>query len=80
MFYVYVIKSVDHDFLYKGHCEDLEERILQHNSGMTQSIRPYIPFILVYKEVFETREQAIKREKYFKTAAGRRFLKKVLAS
>ena len=80
MFYVYVIKSVDHDFLYKGHCEDLEERILQHNSGMTQSIRPYIPFILVYKEVFETREEAIKREKYFKTAAGRRFLKKVLAS
>ena len=80
MFYVYVIKSVDHDFLYKGHCEDLEERILQHNSGMTQSIRPYVPFILVYKEVFETREEAIKREKYFKTAAGRRFLKKVLAS
>ena len=27
---------------------------------------------------FHTKEEAIKREKYFKTAAGRRFLKKKL--
>jgi putative endonuclease len=47
---------------------------------MTASIRPYIPFILVYKEAFETRVEAIAREKYFKTAPGRRFLKKILDS
>ncbi len=46
---------------------------------MTESIRPYIPFSLVYKEEFITREEAISREKYFKTAAGRRFLKNKLA-
>jgi len=33
---------------------------------------------IIYFESFETLEDAIKREKYFKTAAGRRFLKKVL--
>ena len=44
---------------------------------MTESIRPYIPFKLVYFEEFETEKEAILREKYFKTAAGRRFLKKV---
>jgi putative endonuclease len=80
MFYAYVIKSVNHDYFYKGHCEDPEKRLTQHNSGMTASIKSYVPFILVYKEVFETREEAIAREKYFKTAPGRRFLKKVLAS
>lgn len=42
---------------------------------MTQSIKAYAPFILVYQENFDTREEAIEREKYFKTAAGRRFLK-----
>jgi len=31
--------------------------------------------LIVYFEEFETREEAIKREKYFKTAAGRKFLK-----
>jgi len=46
---------------------------------MTDSIRPYIPFKLVYFEEFITRNEAIKREKYFKSAAGRRFLKKAMA-
>jgi putative endonuclease len=47
---------------------------------MTESLRPYVPFVLVYYESFETEEMAIAREKYFKTAAGRRFLKKKLRS
>jgi putative endonuclease len=75
MFYAYVIKSRVADFVYKGHCENLEERMKQHNSGMTESIRPYVPFDLIYSEEFDLREEAIIREKYFKSAAGRRFLK-----
>lgn len=79
MYYAYVLKSIDHDYYYKGHCHDLEKRIAQHNSGLTKSIRPYIPFKLVYKEAFHSEQEAIVREKYFKTAAGRRYLKKVIA-
>jgi len=75
MFYAYVIKSIEHDFFYKGHCEDLEIRLQQHNAGVTQSIKPYIPFKLVYFESFLTRTEAVEREKYFKSAAGRRYLK-----
>jgi putative endonuclease len=78
MHYVYVIRGKTSGFLYKGHCKDLEERLKQHNSGMTKSIRPYIPFELAYYEKFETLQDAIQREKYFKSAAGRRFLKKKL--
>jgi len=80
MFYAYVIKSVSIDYFYKVHCEDLEIRLKQHNSGMTESIKPYIPFKIVYFEEFTTREEAIKREKYFKSAAGREFLKSKMAS
>jgi len=65
MYFAYVIKSIEHDYLYKGHCQDLEKRIHQHNSGMTESIRPYIPFKLIYCEQFETEREAIEREKYF---------------
>ena len=78
MFYAYVIKSLHYDFFYKGHCENLEIRLAQHNSGMTVSIRKYVPFRVIYFEEFVTREQAIQRKKYFKTAAGRRFLKEKL--
>lgn len=76
MFFAYVLKSIHHNFYYKGHCENLQERLTQHNAGMTESIRPYVPFKIVYSETFPTREEALKREKYFKSAAGRRFLKK----
>jgi putative endonuclease len=80
MYFAYVLKSVDHDYYYKGHCHDLENRLKQHNSGMTISIKPYIPFTLVYFEEFETEKDAIARKKYFKSAAGRRFLKTKLPS
>ncbi|MCZ2460143.1 MAG: GIY-YIG nuclease family protein [Chitinophagales bacterium] len=80
MFFAYVLKSIRHNYYYKGHCEDLEKWLAQHNSGVTWSTRPYIPFNLVYSEQFRTREEAIAKEKYFKSAAGRRFLKKILAT
>ena len=79
MYYTYVIKSRKDDSLYKGHCENVETRIMQHNSGSTISIANKTPFDLVYFEEFKTREDAILREKYFKSAAGRRFIKQKLA-
>ena len=80
MYYAYVLKSVNDNFLYKGHCQDLDKRLLQHNAGMTKSLKPYLPVKLIYFERHDTEEEAIKREKYFKSAAGRRYLKIKLAS
>ena len=54
MYYAYVLKSIDHDYYYKGHCHDLLKRINEHNRGMTSSIRPYIPFKIAYYEEFPT--------------------------
>jgi putative endonuclease len=75
MFYTYIIVSLKDGSFYKGHTENLEERLEQHNSGKTKSIKHLIPFEMAYFETFSTRDEAIKREKYFKTAAGRRFIK-----
>ena len=80
MFYVYVLKSIERDLLLQRPLPKFKKRIAQHNSGMTKSIRPYMPFELVYFEEFYAEEEAIVREKYFKTAAGRKFLKSKLAS
>ena len=52
MYYAYVIKSEVTDFLYKGHCEDLNKRLKEHNSGYTESIKKFIPFQIVYFETF----------------------------
>ncbi len=73
-----MIYSDKYSRFYKGHCENLETRLKEHNQGKTKSIKAYIPFRLVYYEEFTTRQEAIARERYFKSAAGRRFLKKVI--
>ena len=78
VYFAYVIKSKNRDYFYKGHCKDLQKRLLEHNAGMTVSIRPYIPFEIVYCEEFQTLSEAIKREKYFKTSRGREFLRNKL--
>lgn len=77
MYFAYVLKSIEHEYFYKGHCQDLEKRLLQHNLGKTVSIKPFIPFKIIYFEKFQTEKEAIEREKYFKSAAGRKYLKKI---
>jgi putative endonuclease len=79
VFYVYVLKSKSHNYFYKGHCRDLNLRLKQHNAGRTTSIRPYIPFEIVYFEEFESLSHAIQREKFFKSSTGRRYLKEKLS-
>ena len=75
-YYTYVLYSKKFKRFYKGHCVNPKDRLKQHNSGQTTSTKPFTPWEIIYFEKFDTREEAIKREKYFKTAAGRRFLKK----
>ena len=80
MYYTYVLYSPGHKRLYKGHCKNPYERLKQHNSGRTKSIRAFIPWQIVYIEEFDTLEKAIQREKFFKSAAGRKFINSVVPS
>ena len=66
MYYAYVIKSVNHDYFYKGHCSNLQKRMLQRNSGITTSIRLSFTFVITKRN----RSGIIEREKNFKSAAG----------
>jgi putative endonuclease len=77
MYYAYILKCKTDGSLYKGYTNDLERRLAEHNSGKSDFTSRKGPWELVYHETFENQEAAIKREKYFKTAAGRRFVKKL---
>ena len=76
MFYTYVLKSQILPKYYTGYTDDLEKRLLDHNSGKSVYSSRYKPWVVVYYEEFDSKEQSIAREKYFKSAAGRRWLKK----
>ena len=75
---VYVLKSLKDGRSYVGCTKDLHNRINEHNSGEAKSTKSRSPFILWYKEEFVDRYEAFKREKHFKTAWGRRQLRKIL--
>lgn len=77
MYKVYAIKSKLRNYIYVGMTSDLEERILRHNNGRERTTRAYRPFELIYYEEHPTREEARKREKYFKSGVGKEFLKKI---
>jgi len=75
MFYAYVLKSEKNGTHYYGHTHDLGARLKQHNFGKVKYSKPFRPWRLIYKESFETKSEAYKREIFFKSIGGYKFLK-----
>ena len=71
MWFVYVLKSINHPFLYVGMTHDLERRMASHNSGMNQSTKHYAPFSLETYIAVKTEKKAKELEKYFKAGSGK---------
>ena len=80
MFFVYVLKSLKNGRLYTGSTNNLERRLVEHNIGQTKYTSQAGPFKLIYKETYNTKLEAIKREKFLKTGKGRELLKSILGS
>ena len=78
MYFAYILRSEINGMLYKGSTQDLEARLLQHNGGLVKFTSKYRPWKLVYFEKFNSRSEAMAREKYFKSGAGRDWLKQNL--
>jgi len=78
MFYAYVLKSLKNGRHYTGSTNNLERRIGEHNSGQTKYTSQAGPFELIYKESYNTKLEAGRREKFLKTGKGREFLKQIL--
>ena len=75
IFSVYILFSPSHNKIYIGYTSDLEKRLLSHNllSHKGYTIR-YRPWVLIHTEVFNTKLDAMKREKELKSGRGRKFI------
>jgi putative endonuclease len=78
MFTVYAIRSLKDGRIYVGFSSDVARRIKEHNSGKTRSTKGFRPWELIFTETVETRIEARKREKYWKSGTGKEQLKKML--
>ena len=77
MYKVYVLKSLSAAKSYTGITDNIERRIVEHNSGKHFYTKRYTPWRVLYTEELLDRVAARKREKYLKSASGRRFLEKI---
>jgi putative endonuclease len=73
--YVYVLRSTSDQQFYVGLTRDLHKRLQAHHNGLVNSTKHRRPFELVYWEGCVSTSDASRREKYLKTAWGKRFIK-----
>ena len=75
MFFTYILKNEKTGSYYYGHCENIEIRLKRHNAGKVRSTKSKRPWMIHYFEEFPSRSEAYKRELYFKSRRGYKFLK-----
>jgi putative endonuclease len=77
--YIYILQSeIDSPRFYIGHTRDLRGRLSSHNAGNVRYTRKWKPWrVKTYIAVLDP-ERGVALERYFKSSAGRVFIKKRL--
>ncbi|MDP2972070.1 MAG: GIY-YIG nuclease family protein [Deltaproteobacteria bacterium] len=78
MYYVYVLRSHFDGKLYIGYTVNLRNRLREHQGGDVISTKPRRPFELIFYEAYKSKEDAKRRERYFKTSKGKSALHMML--
>ncbi|MBI4709023.1 MAG: GIY-YIG nuclease family protein [Candidatus Portnoybacteria bacterium] len=76
MYFVYILRSLKNYYIYIGSTEDVCNRLNLHNRGRVKSTKAYRPWQLLEKQEFNTRSEAVKRERFLKTHQQKEILKK----
>ena len=79
-YYTYILLSEKDGKKYTGYTSNLPLRFEAHPSGKVQSTKHRRPLKLIYFEACLSQEDAIRREKHFKTYYGKMYLAKRLKS
>lgn len=75
---VYVLYSLRDSKMYIGYTSDFKRRVKEHINGNSKSSAPRRPLKLIFFEYYLNKEDALRREKYFKTTSGKKTLKLML--
>ena len=83
MFTLYILYSHISKQIYVGQTQNLAIRLSQHGAGLVRSTKNKRPLLLIHQEMFSTRSEVMKREKFLKSLPGSKIkiqiLKKFLA-
>jgi len=75
MFTVYALYSSSHNKIYIGFSSDVARRLISHNhpnnKGWTAKFKPWV---IIFSENFDSKSDAMIREKELKSYQGRQFI------
>lgn len=69
---VYILKSLARDVIYIGSTGNLNKRLMGHNKGDTTSTKKYIPWEVIYTEEYDSKKEALARERQLKKWKSRK--------
>ena len=75
MYYSYILKSKKDNSYYYGSTDDIPKRIKEHNAGKVRYTKGHRPYVYHFSEVFNTRSEAFRRERFYKSIDGYKWLK-----
>ena len=78
MYYCYILRSQKDKKFYIGSSGDLKKRFLEHQNGKVQSTKSRRPLQLIFYEAFISKDDATRREHYFKSSKGKSSLRMML--
>jgi putative endonuclease len=74
-YYIYVLQSERDKHFYTGYTDNINRRLKEHQEGKVQSTKNRRPLKLIYWEGCLNQQDATRREKYLKSAWGKRYIK-----
>ncbi len=77
-YFVYVLRSIQNKKFFIGTTNDLYSCLERHNTGKNIHTVDLYPFELIYYEAYIYFQDAFNRERYLRSTAGQKFLKKNL--
>ncbi|MBU0598333.1 GIY-YIG nuclease family protein [Patescibacteria group bacterium] len=77
MYYIYLL-LLSNKQLYCGLTYNLTRRLNEHKKGRSPFTKNRLPIKLIFYEVFNNKDDAEKRERYFKISKGKASIKAML--
>jgi putative endonuclease len=78
--YCYILYSSKLDKYFVGSTPDIERPISDHNRGKEKFTKTGLPWLLAYKETFETLAGAGRRELQIKKQKSRKYIELLISS
>ena len=78
MYFVYILYSLSRDKYYVGSCEDVNKRLVKHNTNHSGFTGKTGDWIIKWTEEHADKTGALKREKQIKAWKSRRMIEKLI--